>query len=228
MAAQPAIHIVCSDRHRNGKTLLARVLIDYLLLDGRDPFVIDAGFPDGALRNYFPGRTALVDFAATAGQMKLFDTILGSPGRDYVIDLPSAQTDSFFKTAVDLGFFGEAERHGFRIVVLFLIDQNPDSLKAALALEARVRPRLVVFVSNHFIGSAVDGGGQRPVIDIPALDPEIIAVTDAKRFSFRGFLLDDGQGLTPVQNTELKTFLYEIMTGLRNIAPAVSLRALKN
>lgn len=228
MAAQPVIHIVCSDRHRNGKTLLARVLIDYLMLDGRDPFVIDADFPDGPLRNYFPGRTALVDFAATAGQMKLFDTILGSPGRDYVIDLPSTQTDNFFKTAVDLGFIGEAGRYGFRLVVLFVIDQNAESLKSARALEAHVRPDLVVFVCNHFIGCAVESGSQGPVIDIPALDPDVIAVTDGKRFSFRSFLLDDGQGLTGPRNTELKTFLYEIMTGLRNIAPAVSLRALKN
>ena len=39
MASHFAVHIVCSDRHRNGKTLLARVLVDFLLLDGRDPFV---------------------------------------------------------------------------------------------------------------------------------------------------------------------------------------------
>jgi len=228
LAAQPVIHIACSDRHRNGKTLLARVLVDYLMLDGRDPFVIDAGFPDGPLRNYFPGRTALVDFEATAGRMKLFDTILGSPGRDYVIDLPSEQTDNFFKACVELGFIAEAQRHGFRIVVLFVVDQNPDSLKSAATLETRVRPDLVVPVRNAFIGSTLTDAGHRTVIDIPALDPEIMALTEAKRFSFRIFLLDDGQGLNPPQKTRLKSFLYEIMVGLRNIAPAVSLQALKN
>jgi hypothetical protein len=227
LAAQPVIHIVCSDRHRNGKTLLARVLIDYLMLDGHDPFVIDAGFPGGALRNYFPGRTALVDFAATPGQMKLFDTILASPGRDYVIDLPAAQTDNFFKASVDLGFFDEAARLGFRIVVLFVIDQRHESIKAARAVEAKARPDLLMFVGNHFIGSAVGGEEQGALVEIPALDPEIVATTSATRFSFRSFLLGDGQGLAAAQGTLLKTFLYEIMTGLRNIAPAVTLQALK-
>ncbi len=226
MAAQPAVHIVCSDRHRNGKTLLARVLVDFILLDGRDPFVIDAGFPGGPLRNHFTGRTALVDFETTAGRMKLFDTILNSPGRDYVIDLPSGQTDNFFKAAVELGFVAEAQRHGFRVVVLFIVDQGAGSLRAAEALKAR--PDLTVYVRNSFIGSALAEIGGKTVIDIPDLDPEIIALTAAKQFSFRRFLLDDGQGLSADQTTRLKSFLYEVMTGLRNIGPAVTLRALRN
>ncbi len=227
MAAQPVIHIVCSDRHRNGKTLLARVVVDYLMLDGRDPFVIDAGFPNGRLRNFFPGRTALVDFGSTAGRMKLFDTILGSPGRDYVIDLPSAQTENFFEASRELGFIGEAQRHGFRLAVLFIVDQSPDSLKIADALNMQTRPGLVIFVRNNFVGSALADHGDRTVIDIPDLDPEIVAIASAKRFSFRSFLLDDNQGLTAGQKTKLKSFLYEIMVGLRNIAPAVSLQALR-
>ena len=75
MAITPTIYVVVSDQHRNGKTLLARLLSDYLLLDGRDPFLFDTDAPDGPLRNFFPGRTALADFAAIRGQMKLFDTI---------------------------------------------------------------------------------------------------------------------------------------------------------
>lgn len=228
MAAQPVVHIVCSDRHRNGKTLLARVLVDYLILDGRDPFVIDVGYPDGPLRNYFPGRTALVDFDTTAGQIKLFDTILNSPGRDYVIDLPSALTENFFKTSVELGFSGEAQRQGFGIVVLFIVDQSMDSLKAVEVLKTRARPDLVVFVRNSFIGSALAEIGDKTVIDIPDLDPEIAAIVSVKRFSFRNFLLDDEQGLGAAQNTRLKSFLYDIMIGLRNIGPAITLRALRN
>lgn len=227
MAAQPVIHIVCSDRHRNGKTMLARVLVDYLMLDGRDPFVIDADFPDGPLRGYFPGRTALVDFTVTAGQMKLFDTILGSPGRDYVIDLPSAQTENFFKTCIELRFIAEAQGHGFRIVALFVVDQNPESLKTADDIERQARPDLMVLVRNSFIGSALTNISHRTVIDLPALEPEIAALTDAKRFSFRSFLLNDPQGLNAEETARLKSFLYEVMTGLRNIAPAVTLRALR-
>src|SRR5260221_14699743 len=99
MALEPSVYIIGSDQHRNGKTMLARVLVDYLMLDGRDPFAIDAGFPLGPLRNHFPGRTALVDFETVRGQMKVFDTILGTPGRDYVIDFTADQTQRFAKAA---------------------------------------------------------------------------------------------------------------------------------
>ncbi|MGH6854123.1 MAG: hypothetical protein ACREDX_01345 [Aestuariivirga sp.] len=228
MATPPAVYIVCSDRHRNGKTLLARVLVDYLMFDGHDPFVIDAGFPDGPLRNYFPGRTVLVDFETIPGQMKLFDTILGSPGRDYVIDLPSAQTENFFKASGELEFIGEARRHGFKIVVLFVVDQALESLKTARILEARVQPDLMVLVRNNFVGSALVDTGRGIVIDMPSLDPGIALIAGARRFSFRGFLLEDEQGLAGSQAARLKTFLYKIMTGLRNIGPATTLKALGN
>jgi hypothetical protein len=114
LADTPTIYIICSDRHRNGKTLLARVLVDYLLLDHRDPFVIDANFPEGTLRAAFPGRTALVDFAQIQGQMKMFDTIMGSLGRDYVIDLPAPQLENFFEVFRQVNFKEEA--YGFRLV----------------------------------------------------------------------------------------------------------------
>ena len=52
MAYTPTVYITASDQHRNGKTLLARLLADYLLLDGRDPFMIDTDAPDGPLRNF--------------------------------------------------------------------------------------------------------------------------------------------------------------------------------
>ena len=228
MTTQPVLYIVCSDRHRNGKTLLARVLADHLMLDGRDPFIIDAGFPDGPLRGYFPGRTALVDFETIPGQMKLFDTILGSLGRDYIVDLPSAQTENFFKAAEELGFIEEARRQGFKVVVLFIVDQNLESFKAAEALEAQAGPDLMVLVRNGFVGSALAGARGKVVVDMPGLAPAIMAIAGARRFSFRNFLLDDAQGLAEGQAARLKSFLYEIMTGLRNIGPATTLGSLRN
>ena len=101
MADKPTIYIVASDASRNGKTLLARLVVDYLLLDGKDPFIFDTDAPDGPLRQFFPGRTALADFEKMPGRMKLFDTILTSPGRDYVIDLPQRHMQPFFKAVAD-------------------------------------------------------------------------------------------------------------------------------
>ena len=88
MAAPPTVFLICSDLARNGKTLLARVLVDFLLMEGRDPFCFDLAPPAGALRQYFPGRTALLDFAQEEGRTKLFDTLLTRPGREPIRRAP--------------------------------------------------------------------------------------------------------------------------------------------
>jgi len=227
LAAQPIIYIVCSDRHRNGKTLLARVLVDYLMLDGRDPFVLDAGFPEGPLRAYFPGRTALVDFDQMQGRMKLFDTILGSPGRDYVIDLPAAQTAPFFQAVTELDFADAARQQGFALVVLFIVDRTDESLEAAAEIARTVKPDLLVPVRNAHVGSALDETDAKLTIDMPVLDRAAAAIIANKRFSLRSFLLGDEAGMQANLAARLKSFLYELMTGFREIEPAMSLSRLR-
>ena len=227
MADTPTIYIVCSDRHRNGKTLLARVLVDYLLLENRDPFVIDAGFPEGALRAAFPGRTALVDFTQIQGQMKLFDTIMGSLGRDYVIDLPAPQFENFFEVFRQVDFKDEAIKAGFQIVVLFIVDKDLASLNAADDLQAAIAPATLIPVRNSYIGSSLAGHGSSLTIDIPILDREVMNFIEDRRFSLRSYILGEESNLPDRYAKKLKTFLYEMMSALRDIEPALTLAKLR-
>lgn len=227
MADKPTIYIVCSDRHRNGKTLLARVLVDYLMLEKRDPFVIDAGFPEGPLRAAFPGRTALVDFSQIQGQMKLFDTIMGSPGRDYVIDLPVPQTENFFATYSQLDFHIEATRAGFQIVVFFIVDKDYSSLRFSEDVQRQVAPALFVPVRNIYIGSALVPRSDTLSIDIPELDRDVMNLVEARHFSLRNFILGDEGSMAAQHARKLKIFLLEMMTALRDIEPAMTLARLR-
>jgi hypothetical protein len=227
LADKPTIYVICSDRHRNGKTLLARVLVDYLMLDGKDPFVIDANVPEGALRAAFPGRTALVDFEQVQGQMKLFDTIVDSLGRDYVIDLPAPQTENFFKTLKELNFLAEASRLGFQFVVLFIVDKDLASLNAADDIRASIAPYTVVKVRNLHVGSSATKGGYNLTIDIPVLDRDVFPYIESRRFSFRSFLLGDESVIPQPHVTKLKIFLLSLVTDIQEIEPALSLQNLK-
>jgi hypothetical protein len=227
LASKPTIYIVCSDRHRNGKTLLARVLVDYLMLDGKDPFIIDATFPEGPLRAAFPGRTALVDFSQIQGQMKVFDTILGSSGRDYVIDLPAPKTEYFFKTLKELDFQSEALKAGFQIVVLFVVDKEYASLNAAEDIRTLVAPSLLVNVRNQHVGSILDQQAYGLTLDMPVLDRDIVPLIEDKRFSLRAFILGDVSSLPERYHTKLRIFLHAMMTALREIQPAISLAKLQ-
>ncbi len=227
MASKPTIYIVCSDRHRNGKTLLARVLVDYLMLDGKDPFIIDVTFPEGPLRAAFPGRTALVDFSQIQGQMKVFDTILASAGRDYVIDLPAPQTENFFKAFKELDFQSEAIRIGYQIVALFIVDKEYASLNAAEDIRTIIKPSLLVNVRNTFVGSILDQQSYGLTLDVPILDRDIVPLIEDRRFSLRAFALGDVSNLPERHHTKLRIFLHAMMTSLREINPAISLAKLK-
>jgi hypothetical protein len=226
MAVQPTIYIVASDQHRNGKTLLARLLVDYLMIDGRDPFVFDTDAPDGPLRSFFPGRTALADFAAITGQMKLFDTILVGTGRDYVVDLPARHTESFFAAERDLAFFAECKRLGFRVFLFFIVDQSFVSMKAAKALQHYPNVDLFVPVRNMSVRSSwpEDDGA----LTIPYLSAPIASAVGHKRFSFRAFVQGDNQALPEDAAPPLRNFLYDVFNNLSNLEPVYSLNALKN
>ena len=217
MAHIPTVYITASDQHRNGKTLLARLLADYLMLDGFDPFMIDTDAPDGPLRSYFPGRTALADFSQMQGQMKLFDTILASPGRDYVVDLPARHLDGFFKAVYELNFFGEAKKTGFRIVVFYIVDRAAASLKAARLLQEFPGIDLFVPVKNEFVGTSWPDSERGLVI--PALPQAIAFAITERRFSFRAFVLGDTQHLAPELQAPLSKFLYDVLSNLGNLEP---------
>ena len=220
MASAPTVYITASDQHRNGKTLLARLLADFLMLDGRDPFMIDTDAPDGPLRAFFPGRTALADFAQTQGQMKLFDTILASPGRDYVVDLPARHLESFFKIVTELDFFAELKKLGFRIIVFFIVDRSQASLKVARLIEKFPGIDLFIPIENQHVGTSWPKSESG--MAIAALPQSLAFAISEKRFSLRNYVLGDLQELPEQYHAMLNTFLYEVLGNRGNLEPLIA------
>jgi 1,2-phenylacetyl-CoA epoxidase PaaB subunit len=225
VAPPPTVYIVTSDQARNGKTLLARCITDYLLLDRRDPFLIDTDTPEGSLRNYFPGRTQLVNFAKVMGQIKIFDTILASPGRDYVIDLSDKDAPDFFSEVRELGFIAEAQKLGFRFILLVIVDDSELSAKFARDLRRTAKVDLFVPVRNAFIGSAWPNDDA--ALTMPALEHATATAIANRRFSFRAFVLGDTQNLPEQEVRNLNRFVYEVMQGLNNLEPEISIKGLR-
>jgi hypothetical protein len=221
------VFTVCSDQARNGKTLLARVLVDFLLMEGRDPFCFDLGYPEGALRAYFPGRTALVDFAMPEGQARVFDTILTWAGRDYVIDLPAQHLARFCEMAGGDAFPARAREKDFRLATLFVVDREERSLSTAAAVEDILMPDIFVPVANRFVGSALPDGVPGPVLVMERLEDELQAVISHRRFSLRAFMQGEEANVPVRYRTSLKNFLHRLVTGMREFEPAISLQALR-
>jgi len=221
------VFVVCSDEARNGKTLLARVLVDFLLMEGRDPFCFDLSHPEGALRAYFPGRTALVDFAMPEGQARVFDAILTQSGRDYVIDLPAQHLARFCETASGDAFAEKLREKEFRLAVLFIVDRSEKSLTTAVAAEEILRPDIFVPVANRFVGSALPSGVPGPALVMEWLEDEIQAVISHRRFSLRTFMQGEETAVPVRHRASLKNFLQGLVTGMREFEPALSLQALR-
>jgi hypothetical protein len=227
MAAPPMVFIICSDQARNGKTLLARVLVDFLLLDGHDPFCFDLDHPEAALRPYFPGRTALVDFSAPEGQAKVFDTILARAGRDYVIDLPAQHLAPFCEAAASNSFPARAHEKDFRTAILYVVDREEKSLKTAVAVEEVLMPDIFVPVANRFVGSVLPAGVPGPVLIMERMEADLHAVVANRRLSLRVFMQGDESAVPVKHRTSLKNFLHGLVSGMREFEPALSLQALR-
>ncbi|MFN4143320.1 hypothetical protein [Aestuariivirga sp.] len=227
MAAQPTLFIISSDRARTGKTLLARALVDFLLTEERDPFCFDLAYPEGGLRAYFPGRTALINFPQEEARRKLFGIVLTRTGRDYVIDLPARHLASFCEAAVSAGFFAAARDKGFRIAIIFLVGRDEKSLRTALDVVEILLPDIFVPAANRFVGSALPPGIAGPVLTLEKLDPDLFAIVSNRRFSLRLFMLGDETAVPLRLRPHLKTFLAVLASGYRELEPALSVTRLR-
>src|SRR5271170_8256946 len=81
------IYIVCSPSRRVVKTLVARLLTEHHLADGRRVAAFDLADETPQLTDYLPGHVAAVDISDIRGQMALFDGLIADNTVPKVIDV---------------------------------------------------------------------------------------------------------------------------------------------
>jgi hypothetical protein len=227
---------VCSDEARNGKTLTARLLTDNLLMTGRNPHVFDCDEPRGRINRFYPDRSTHLDIEKTSGQIRMFDTILAEPARDYVIDLPSHGLDSFFTVVDDLDFINAAHDAGTELVIAFLLDQTATSVMTARDLRGAFSTESFCLVRNAWNGNPLITRQAREVYEeiepdavfhIPLVDREAIAIAEEPPFSFLGFSEGQYGGLTPMVRLRLRSFLTDVMGQFQSRELSLDLGSLK-
>ena len=228
--------VVCSDESRNGKTLTARLLTDHMLLTGRDPHVFDCDEPRGHINRFFPARSTLIDIERTAGQIRLFDTVLANPSCDYVVDLPANGLDTFFTVVDNLDFINAAHDAGLELVIAFVLDKSLTSLMTARDLHGAFSTELFYLVRNGFIGNPVVTRQARDVFEeiepdaelfIPQIDREALSVAEEPPFSFSRFLSEGYVSLTPMVRLRLRAFLSDVFAQFQSRDLALDLGTLK-
>jgi hypothetical protein len=218
MPQQTSLYIVASQHPRVGKTLIARLLIEFFRVDGRPVAGYDLDPREPTLAPYFPDTVWTLDIADTRGQMVLFDRLIADSGQTTVIDLGYSLFAQFFAVMAEIGFEHEARRRSIEPIVLFVTDSAPATARTYADLRRRLPRTIFVPVHNEatsfmFIGQ--DYPPTRPecgVIRIPRLSPIVRGVIDRPGFSFGAYMAKQPGG-----PTEVHTWISTIFASFRDL-----------
>src|SRR5947208_3808625 len=143
------VYIICSPRPLVGKTLLARLLSEFLLLNDGTVSAFDINLKESSLLEYLPRLTETADVMDTYGKMQLMDRLIVNDSVAKVIDLGFHAFDEFFKMTDEIGFMKEAVRRGVAPVILFVADIDRASAAAYGMLKAQIPPNALIVIDNE-------------------------------------------------------------------------------
>jgi hypothetical protein len=201
---QPApLYIITSPRPRMGKTLLARLMMEFFLHGGRPLVGFDLNPREPMLAGRFPKLVWPVDITDIRGQMELFDRLVADTTSTKVIDLGYGPFEHFFRVIGEIGFAQEARRRGIEAMVFFVTDQAVATVRSYAELQQRVAATFVP-VHNESVSllfSKEDFPPTRPqcgMIRIPRLSQIVRGVVDRPTFSFNAYMAKQPGGPTEV------------------------------
>jgi hypothetical protein len=220
MSATP-IYIICSPRPQVGKTLVARLLSEFLLLKNGDVVSFDINLKEPSLLDYLPRTTETADVIDTYGKMQLMDRLIINDGVAKVIDLGYHAFDEFFKMIDEIGFMKEALRRHVAPVVLFVADIDRASARSYEALRRQLPPRALITIDNEFVvrGELPAVMSQGQVLRVSALPVFLKTYIDRLSFSFTGYLRHEKDS-----STELHQWIRRNYTIFRDLELSVMLQ----
>ncbi|OMI08595.1 hypothetical protein BSN85_17830 [Bradyrhizobium brasilense] len=220
MLATP-IYIICSPSPQVGKTLIARVLSEFLLLKDGTALSFDVNLKEPSLLDYLPKITETADVTDTYGKMQLMDPLIVHDRVPKVIDLGFHAFDEFFKMCEEIGFMKETARRCVAPIILFIAGADRISFRGYDILRRQIPSASLVTVHNEF---ALRGGlpevmyGER-VLQISALPLFLKRYIDRLGFSFTGYLRDEKDW-----STELHQWIRRNYTMFRDLESSLMLR----
>jgi hypothetical protein len=232
MPARTPLYVVCSPLDRVGKTLLARLLAEFLIGEGRRIEAFDLNDDSPALIDYLPRCTTPATLADTRGQMALFDRLVMSDGIAKLVDIGGTAFAPFFTIVARIGFVPEAARQNIQVVVLFVSGRNLLSAKAYAGLQPRLPGSVLVPVHNEALGGAVLHHCFPPVpgaalpLRLPLLAPALQRTIADPGFSFAMLREDNRTTVRMRYACELRSWLKRIQLEFRELELNLLLRSL--
>jgi hypothetical protein len=202
------VYIICSPRPLVGKTLVARLLSEFLLLKNGDVAAFDINLKEPSLLEYLPRITETAEVDDTFGKMALMDRLIVNDGMAKVLDVGFHAFDEFFKMSDEIGFIKEATRRGVAPVILFVADIDRASARGYAMLQQQIPPTAMVTIDNEFVlrgelpAAFADGG----VLHIAALPTFLKTYIDRLTFSFTDYLRNEKDSSTELHQWIRKNY----------------------
>jgi hypothetical protein len=192
------VYIICSPRPLVGKTLIARLLSEFLLLKNGDVVSFDINLKEPSLLEYLPRITETADVIDTYGKMQLMDRVIVDDGIAKVIDLGFHAFDEFFKMTEEIGFMKEAARRRVAPIILFVADTDRVSARAYPMLQQQIPASALVTIDNEFTvrGELPPAFARGRVLRIAALPVFLKTYIDRLTFSFTNYLRNEKDSST--------------------------------
>jgi len=208
------VYIICSPRPMVGKTLLARLLSEFLLLKDGIVSSFDINLKEPSLLEYLPRTTETADVVDTFGKMQLMDRLIVHDGTAKVIDLGFHAFDEFFKMISEIGFLKEATRRGVAPVVLFVADTDRVSGRSYPMLQEQIPAKALITIDNEHVvrGELPTAMAAGQVLRISALPSFLKTYIDRVSFSFTDYLRNERDS-----STELHQWIRRNYTSFREL-----------
>ncbi|HET7384915.1 MAG TPA: hypothetical protein VFJ59_20330 [Pseudolabrys sp.] len=190
MSFRNSVTIVASPRPRVGKTLLARLLTDFHLQEGRSVAAFDLNAGAGALAQFLLEHVTRSAIDDLKGQMALFDRLIADDGAAKIVDVGRTSFESFFKLASQFGFAEEARSRGIARAVLYVMTPDGTSFEAYRRLRSRLPEAELAPVHNEIFGAAQYRNKYAPlgsgtvVVRLPLLAANVRKYVERAPFSF--------------------------------------------
>jgi hypothetical protein len=203
------VYIICSPRPLVGKTLVARLLCEFLLLKNGTVAAFDVNLKEPSLLEYLPDITETAEVDDTFGKMALMDRLIIADGVSKVIDLGFHAFDEFFEMTEEIGFMKEAVRRDVAPVVLFVGDTDRVSGRSYPTLQRQIPPTALVTVDNEYIvrGELPPAFAQGKILRIAALPNFLKTYVDRPSFSFTDYLRNEKDSSTELHQWIRRNYL---------------------
>jgi len=215
------VYIICSPRPLVGRTLIARLLSEFLLLKNGGVAAFDINLKEPSLVEYLPRITDTAEVENTFGKIALMDRIIVNDGIAKVIDLGFHAFDEFFKMSEEIGFLKEAARRGVAPVVLFVADSDRVSMRGYATLQGQIPASLLVTINNEYVlrGELPELFAHGAVVRIAALPDFLKTYIDRLTFSFTDYLRKEKDS-----STELYQWIRKNYFSFRELELSLALR----